>query len=76
MESNRRRVPCHRVTHEKKLSQTSEPSPGLSDNRFKLRPQRRVDLEALIEVPLRFRLAPLLQIGDAAIEEGQGAARI
>src|SRR5262245_43392265 len=60
----------------KKLSQTTEPSPGLSDNRFKLRPQRRVNLEALIEVTLRFLLSPLLQIADAAIEEGQGAARI
>jgi hypothetical protein len=60
----------------KKLSQTSEPSSGLSDDRFKLRPQRQVNLETLIEVTLRFRLAPLLQIADAAIEEGQGAARI
>ena len=30
----------------KKLSQTSEPSSGLSDDRFELRPQRRVNLEA------------------------------
>src|SRR5215510_7668326 len=60
----------------KKLSQTSEPSPDFCDNRFKLRPQRRVNLETLIEIPPRFLLAPLLQIADAAIEEGQGAARI
>jgi hypothetical protein len=50
--------------------------PCLSDNRFKLRLQRRVDIEALIEVSLSFRLAPLLQIADAAIEQSQGAARI
>ena len=60
----------------KKLSQASEPSPGLSDNRFKLRPQCRVDLEALIEIPLRFLLEPLLQIAGAWIEEGHCAARI
>jgi hypothetical protein len=60
----------------KKLSQGSEPSPGLSNNRFKLRPQRRVDLEPLIDVPLRFRVAPLLKIADAAIEEGQGTSQI
>src|SRR5215831_4945121 len=69
-------APSSKAHREKELSQTSEPSPGLSDNRFKLRPQRGVNLEALIEVPLGFRLAPLLQIADAAIEEGQGAARI
>jgi hypothetical protein len=59
-----------------RLSRTSKPSPGLSDNRFKIRPQRRVDLEALIEVSLSIRLAPLLQITDATIEKCQGAARI
>src|SRR5262249_3977541 len=58
------------------LSRTSEPSPDFCDNPLKLRPQHRVNLETLIEIPLRFRLAPLLQIADAAIEEGQGAARI
>jgi tetratricopeptide (TPR) repeat protein len=41
-----------------------------------LRPDRRVDLEALIEVALRFFFAPLLQMADAAIEEGQGVLRI
>jgi hypothetical protein len=47
---------------------TTEYSPGLPDDRFKLRPQRRIDLETLIEIALRIRLAPLLQIAEAAIE--------
>jgi hypothetical protein len=62
--------------HTKKLSQASEPSPGLSDNGFKLRPQRRVNLETLVEVPLRFRLASLLQIANAAFSSSPTHVRI
>src|SRR5262249_4001929 len=58
------------------LQHAVEPSPGFSDGHIKLRPQRWVYLETLIEVPPRFFLAPLLYVANATIEESHRAARI